>query len=254
MFMYKIFSQFPECDVTIVAPYGSDFAPYSAGISLLPPEPLNGRTLVYENISHNGKRVQKAHFRENASGLPLSAEILKKTHEADLIFYTPLLPTFSVEYLAILDHHAKKSAFKVLLPQGFFRDFSRDDTVIEREFNEVRDILEHVNLVIVSDQDHTHMKEELEKWVTMHPVTCIMTKGSQGALILQGAKQLEIPTKEVKESDIVDSVGSGDIFSAAFAYQFVLSHDLEKAGRFANEIARQCLFYTADQIKIDLPS
>jgi sugar/nucleoside kinase (ribokinase family) len=47
-------------------------------------------------------------------------------------------------------------------------------------------------------------------------------------------------------------VGSGDIFGASFAYRYQQSQDLIKSVKFANKISRKCLFYTPDEIKLDV--
>jgi len=127
MFMNKIFRQLPDNQLTIIAPYGADFLEYAENGKLYPEKPSGKNTLVYENITKGGARIQKAH----------------------------------------------------------------------------------------------HTKE----------------------------KEIPLPTKAVPESEVVDSVGSGDIFSAGFAHRYQQTHSLEKAGRFANELARQCLFYTPSEIK-----
>src|SRR4029079_6953279 len=108
-----------------------------------------------------------------------------------------------------------------------------------------------VDIVIVSEEDHPDMYELAKKWTEKDKGIVIITQGEEGAVALKEGKEINLPGRPVKVEDIVDSVGSGDIFSAGFAYKYKQTGDIKEAGKFANELARQCLFYPADKIKID---
>ena len=80
----------------------------------------------------------------------------------------------------------------------------------------------------------------------------IVTQGEKGSMAIDKGEEVWAQADPVPKEKIIDSVGSGDIFSAAFAYDHFLYKDLKKALDFANNIARQCLFFTPDEIKIKL--
>ena len=54
MYIDKIYRQFPDCEVTIVAPYGDDFSLYLNKVDIYPKKPNTKKTLVYENVSKSG--------------------------------------------------------------------------------------------------------------------------------------------------------------------------------------------------------
>lgn len=250
MFMQKIYRQFPDCNVTVVASYGEDFLPYTQGTSLYPPRPNCTETLIYENITKPTGRVQKAHNRHCATPVAIDVELSRIVQDADLIFFAPLLPNLSPAYVAQIVQLKKEIAQIALLPQGYYRNFNEEDVVTVREFTEASEVLPLVDVVIVSEFDHPNMLREATSWSQTYNVISVVTLGEKGAVALQSGNSIQLPTKAVAEEEIVDSVGSGDIFSAGFAYQYQKTHSIEEAGQFANELARQCLFFTSEEIKI----
>lgn len=251
MFMNKIFPQLPDNQVTIITPYGEDFLEHTGDARLYPENPKGLKTLLYENITQAGVRLQKAHHREAANPVPVDTTIKKIVASSDIVFVAPLLPNFSPEYLQNVLFHTKSGTLKVLLPQGYYRDFDHEDNVRVRPFTEDDEILPLVDIVILSDQDHSDMRSLAKEWVSTHNVTAIITLGEKGAVAVTAEKETQLPTRAVPENEVVDSVGSGDIFSAGFSYRYRQTHDLKEAGRFANELAMQCLFFASNDIKID---
>ena len=59
----------------------------------------------------------------------------------------------------------------------------------------------------------------------------VVTCGSKGALLFDGAKNISIAPHKVKA---VDSNGAGDMFSGAFLYAVSAGHDFETAGNLAS--------------------
>jgi hypothetical protein len=250
MFMHKIFRQLPDNQVTIVAPYGQDFIEHKKEIEIYPKNPTGKMTLMYENITKNGIRKQKAHNRDSANPVPINNQVKKIIAMSDIIFIAPLTPHYSPEYLSKLLPVAGLKSLKVLIPQGYYRDFDKNDYVNIRSFYEAESILKLVDIVIVSDQDHADMMKLAKVWVNKYKIMVIITLGENGAVAIAPDQEIHLPTRAVPEHEVVDSVGSGDIFSAGFAYRYHHTRNLMEAGRFANELARQCLYYTPDEIKI----
>lgn len=251
IFMHKIYKQLPHNQLTIITPYGADFLAHKGNARLHPANPRGKKTLLYENITKNGVRLQKAHHQDAANPIPVSPPLKKLVSLSDIVFIAPLLPNFPPLYLKNILSQTPPETLKVLLPQGYFRNFDATDTVRLRSFTEAADILPLVDAVIVSEQDYPNMLSLGKIWAHTHKILVIVTLGEKGALSFTFKKDTRLPTRAVPENQVVDSVGSGDIFAAGFAYRYQQTRDLAKAGRFANALARQCLFYTPGGIKID---
>jgi len=252
MFMDKIFRQFPDTKTTIITPYGKDFIPYKKSATLLPTHPTSDKTLVYENSSKNNLREQKAYHRNDAIPVPLTSAIRQTLASTDILFIAPLLPHYSPAYLQSIIAGTNPQAIKILLPQGYYRAFDNTDNVIQRSFDEASEIIRLVDIVIVSEQDKADMKQELLTWTQTNPyLIAVMTLSDKGALALKNKKEMMLPATPVPEKDIVDSIGSGDIFSAGFAYRYHQSKNIALSGAFANALAGQCLLFTPNNIKIN---
>lgn len=253
MFMNRIYKQFPDCATTIIASYGQDYLTYLDGVNIFPKAPNSKRTLVYENVSKNGRRVQKAYHREEAVPVPIDDNVRKFLSSADIVFIAPLLPNFPRNYFSTIKSVTGERTLIVLLPQGFYRNFDNKNNVVVREFVEANEILPYMDIVIASDQDRPDILNICKKWSQNNPnLITVITEGKKGANIIRNGIETIVATIPVAEGDIVDSVGAGDTFSGAFAYQFKKTYDIVKAGKFANAIARQKLFFKPDNIKLDL--
>ena len=251
VFMNRIFKQLPDCFVSIIAPYGKDFLQYSHGLNLFPKNPTSDVTLVYENISTRNVRTQKAHNTIQAVPPQLDVEMQKILQNSDVILISPQSPAFSSEYLKQAFAYTSEKSIKILSPQGYFRNFDREDNVVVREFVEADEILPLIDVMIVSIEDHSNIMNLAKKWQEYGTII-IVTQGEKGSMALSKGEEVWAQADPVPKEKIIDSVGSGDIFSAAFAYDHFLYKDLKKALDFANNIARQCLFFTPDEIKIKL--
>ncbi|MBI3486247.1 carbohydrate kinase family protein [Candidatus Daviesbacteria bacterium] len=253
MFINRLYKQFPDVNAGVIASYGPDFRKFLDRVNIRPKSPNLDQTLVYENItSLDGDRIQRAFHRDQDPPF-VSRGVRRVLKSADIIFFAPLLPNFRARYYNELTSATKSDSLRVLLPQGEFRDFDQDNQVIPRQFKKAEKVLPSMDLVVVSEKDHPDTYKLSKNWIKERHLIVVITMAERGALALTRHGEIWLPTIPVTSKEIIDSVGSGDIFAASFAYQFRKTHgDIEEAGRFANAVARQCLFYRADQIQIDL--
>ncbi len=251
MFLEKIFRKFPQTKVRIISQYGEDFLPYIKDIDIYPKEPSQHDTLVYENCTKGNMRTQKARNRHNAEPVAIDKELKSVFSSSDILFFAPILPNYSSRYVKRVLSYVNQHTLKILLPQGYYRDFDGDNNVVQRDFIEADDIIPLFDVVIVSEQDHKDMKNIAQVWSQVTRI--IITLGEKGSLYISKNRTQKVSVKPVAEKDIVDSIGSGDIFSASFAYKYYTSRDMYVSLRFANNIARQCLFYPADNLQCDIP-
>jgi sugar/nucleoside kinase (ribokinase family) len=251
IYIGKLFNQLPECKMNVITSYGPDFNQYVSGFNILPLQPNSESTLMYENIYTDGIRTLKAHNRDKAFEVKLNSSIIDILRQADIVCFAPLLPIYTKEYIQSILQNLKQDALKVILPQGFYRKFDSDDNVQVREFIEEKDLLPLMDIIIVSEKDSHDMLNEAKKWATNSNVISIVTLGEKGAVCFKGNEEIIFPVNAVPQNEIIDSVGSGEIFTAAFVYKYKETGNLKEAGSFANAVARQCLFYKSSEIKID---
>jgi len=251
VFISKVFSHFPATTTTVIAPYGADFHTHRKHIALHPPAPPNKKTLLYENTSYGDTRRQRALNREHATPIGIDSRMKELLATTDLFFFAPLTPAFSADYVRECKSYVSEKALSILLPQGYFRDFNSNNHVVQRHFREAEEIIPLFHFVILSNQDYQDGQRIAKKWAKTTQV--IMTLGDKGALHMNQWESYVVPTRAVNSEDIVDSVGSGDIFSAAFGYKYLKTKNVHKSITFAHAIARQCLFYPADNLQFTIP-
>lgn len=254
MFMHRIFSQLPDCNVTIVSPYSKDFIPYMGMSRFYPETPFPGETMTYENTVVQGIRTQRCLNHQNANPVIIDDAVTQIIRAADAICIAPLAPNFPPSYIKQIASLKKWNTEITLLPQGYFRQFDADNTVRIREFVEDTDIIPLVDTVIMSDADYSDTRAIASKWALQSSAHIVMTQAEQGATLFSGADVTEVPTDPVAIQDIKSSIGAGDIFSAGYMYSHAKFHDPTRAVRFGNALAGQCLRFTQDTIVLDLPS
>lgn len=248
MFMNRIFQQLPGCQTAVVASYGPDYLPYLSKVSRYPVKPNINKTLIYENKMNLGIRTQKAYNRQEALFVSISPALAAIIHRADLIFFAPLLPNPSARYFQQVNSLAPKQALKFLLPQGYYRDFDSNDRVVCRNFIEADKILPWVDFVITSDQDGPQMIDRANHFTKKYALNWIVTQAEKGAVAISKNKVVALKTVAVPAAAIIDSVGCGDVFAAAFAYQYKKTGKIKAAGNFANKLSRQRLLSKAWRI------
>lgn len=241
MFMMRYLRSNFAINPTIIASYGPDFLQYAGDADLLPRTPNLNQSIVYENIVVNGRRTQYCH--NGAAKLPeLTPEIQTALQAADMLFLAPLTPEFTAEYVSELMRFLKPDCLKTLLPQGYLRSIAPDGLVSPREFTEAAEIIPHFDLVIISDEDHPKADEVVHGWKQSSSQTnIVVTENVRGADLITSDGIKHIATTPVSPDKIVDSVGLGDVFSAATAYQLHLTRDITKAIKAGHVAAREKL-------------
>ncbi len=212
-----------------ISSYGPDLLPYLPDVQLLPASPNQPNTLVYENNSTSGKRVQHCHNIGSAGPPELSADEIQMLREADIIVVATLLPNYSADYLRTLLANTKPNVLKVLCPQGYFRHITKEGRVEPRDFAEAADVVPLFDIVMYSEEDYPQAFELAKTWKQRMDTEVIVTQSAAGATIVSKDQDKHIPTTPIAAKDIVDSVGCGDTFAAAVTYSFYRSHNLPEA-------------------------
>ncbi|HEV8470769.1 MAG TPA: PfkB family carbohydrate kinase [Candidatus Limnocylindria bacterium] len=151
----------------------------------------------------------------------------------------PLRNTRSV-VLASIAHELDRSLFevfadvpRVLAAQGYLRSWDADGSIHRREWDEADDVLGHVAVAVVSEEDIEGDLELARGWARTTPV--IVTVAERGAIVLRRGREVLVPGFAVDR--VVDPTGAGDAFCAGLALSLADGNDLENAARFANAVA-----------------
>jgi sugar/nucleoside kinase (ribokinase family) len=229
VYMAQSFAKQFGATPVIATNYGSDILPYLPAVTLLPASPNQPDTLIYENDTSAGKRVQHCYNLQNANSPDLTDSLITLISQADIIVVATLLPNYSPAYLAELLGHAKPDTLKVLCPQGYFRHIAPDGLVQPRPFEEATQIVPLFDLVMYSEEDSPEAFKLAKELKQTTDTAVVVTQSAQGATIIGKETDQQIPTKPIAPQDIVDSVGCGDTFAAAVAFSYFQSHDLSAA-------------------------
>lgn len=247
-FMQKIYNKLPDISYKIISHYGKDFLKYTKKNVLYPPLPDIAITPRYSNITKNGVRIQKSTHRDGAFPVKLTDDLKLYLQKADIIIVSPLYPTYHADYLSNVMANTNKKAVTLLLPQGYYRNFNKKNSVIPRKFDESNKIIPLFDIVILSENDSPNIEHDVNKWLKCSDCIVIITKAEKGCEIYKRSGSFSVTSNPVTVENIVDSVGSGDIFSSVFVYYFAKTHDIKLSAKHANAVARECLFYTPKEL------
>jgi sugar/nucleoside kinase (ribokinase family) len=234
---------------TVITSYGPDMLTYLPDVTLIPATPNQPDTLVYENDSRKGKRVQHCHHLSSAVPPAITAEISEAIRLADIIIVATLLPNYPVGYLREILGQSSSHSLKALCPQGYFRHVTDEGLVQPREFTEAADIIPLFDLVIYSEEDHPAALDLAKQWKQSLATKVIVTQSADGATIVEANNDIHIPTRPIPLKDIVDSVGCGDTFAATVAYNYHLTKNLSAAILEGHKAAGQKLLSATPSAK-----
>lgn len=235
---------------SVISYHGDDFSKYLKNTDIYPKTPTYKKTQRNFNRLVNGSpKTIKILNTSSSNEVSIHFELVQKIKKADLIIVAPLVPSISARYLNEIFSYSKKTSTKILVPQGYFREVDSDGKVLQREFIESKQITRMFDFVVVSNQDHKDIEELFIQEIKGLDTTLIITQGGDGAKILSKNQVETISTKnKLSKEEIIDSVGSGDIFTAAFGYYFSKTKNLTDSVEFAHSIAGQCLKFSAVDI------
>jgi sugar/nucleoside kinase (ribokinase family) len=247
LYIARYFQDHFGCEPAVITTYGADFAPYQHGFTIYPKKPNAPHTLHNKNIM-SGKekeRIRYSYYAQEATEPPLTPETIGLIENAEILAVTTLLPNYSPSYIQEALSHARPSCLKVLILQGYLRSVDSDGLIGLRDFPEASGVLPNFDIAIFSDDDHPKAKKLAQSWKKESPQTnIIMTQGPEGASIVEKSGLRHIPTTPVPLDEIVDSVGCGDVFTAALAYHYFKGGDLSAAITAAHRAARRKLLST----------
>ena len=134
--------------------------------------------------------------------------------------------------------------------RGLTTSFDPQSVLIEYKeawIDPVRDILKYTDLLLVDAHEASHLTGS-DDLITAAlvleqagPRIVVIKNGSQGTVVYTRERSFRQPAFVVPEEEIVDTVGAGDTFDAAFATAFLWGWPIERCAKFASAAAASSL-------------
>lgn len=231
----------------IYSPYGRDFPLEYFDRNktrIIPPEPSQDQTLVFKNVYQSkGERTQSvSNYTSKAETLGFPKDSIG---QVDILICAPILPNIHRSFIEQLKRLYPDTLF-VLLPQGYYRKIELDNTISYHDWDDPEHILSYFDIVVFSDKDDRKGQEKATKWSRGGQMV-VITKGERGCSVYIEGKQKSFPAFKIEK--VADSTGAGDVFAAAFAYEYLHFKNYQKAAVFANAVAGLSLRFTPDKLQ-----
>lgn len=248
LFINTVLKKTDDCSVKIIADYGNEMLPYLEGVDIYPPKPNLERSLNYHNIVNIGDHRQQYAYNRNFEFCDFEVNKIKPVlKNTDILFYSPLLSTVKLETLISQMNELPDDCLKILLPQGYFRDFDKNDHVVHREIINIPSYFNNFDFVIMSDEDYPDILNRAPKLTREYAFNILITRGGEPAGYFSNGAVSYVSAESCPE--IVDSTGSGDVFSAVFGYYYYKTKNAELSIKNAHKIAGYSLAFTSDEMR-----
>lgn len=240
-FTGKILSRL-DATVEIVSPRGEDFPDEMLeGMTLHPAKPNKKNTLTFKNIFDKKGRRQIVLHAEDA-GYFKEGDI--PDCNCDAVFVTPLID--NMDYTFHLYVYEKfPRALRMLLPQGLFRRIGENGLVEKKNWTKAQKISSLYNIIVFSRED-VEGADAFAQNLSEGETIVVVTKDKDGCSVYVRGKRTDIPAFKV--ISIIDSTGAGDIFAAAFAYEYFRYPDPNTSARYANKVASKSLQFFPNEL------
>jgi len=241
MYMAKYLSARTDYKIELIANHGKDFNEYADTIKISN-QPLNLKTLIYNNIVTGDVRTQYCYNNESSAPVEIDNKLIKILNSTSIFIFAPLTPNYKPEYIDELLKYVPASSLKVLSPQGYMRQIDDKGQVSKGKFLNEENIIPFFDIIIASDEDCDDAIKVAKRWVTYkETLNVIITQNKSGATLINSTGSQHIETVPVPTSDIVDSVGSGDVFTAQLVVEYFSSRNIIQAIESGNMAAREKL-------------
>lgn len=119
-------------------------------------------------------------------------------------------------------------------PQGWLRSWDDNNCVYVNEWPESSFILQNVGAAVISKHDVNSDETRIEEMAISSRILAV-TEGSEGTRLYWNGDVRRFRPPII--SEVVDTVGAGDIFAAAFFVRLYSTRDPWEAARFATQLA-----------------
>ncbi|MFA5393786.1 MAG: carbohydrate kinase [Candidatus Ratteibacteria bacterium] len=208
-------------------------------ISLVQVDPVHPTGTVKVAVESNG--LPSYHINEDAAYdyIEINDGMLTELKKTDAeVFYFGTLEQRSEVTRNTLYRLLESLKFKYI-----FYDVNLRQNYYSREI--LKKSLSHTNILKLNSEEMEQLSnliygQELSEKDFFHRITnnyplktICLTKGGKGCLVYSEGRMKEITGKHVK---VIDTVGAGDAFSAAFIHKYLQNNDPFEAAEFANQV------------------
>ena len=189
----------------------------------------SAQTTTFHNIYNDGHRTQFLLARaDDLQPEDVPAEWLK----TPIVHLGPLAREVDARFAKMFH-----GALVGVTPQGWMREWDATHRIHSRCWDEALDILPHVDLLVLSEEDLNGDCAKMDEYVRMTRIS-VMTLGSKGCVVFVNGIEKHVSGFPARE---VDPTGAGDVFAGAFLVRLQETSDPFEAARFANATASFCV-------------
>ncbi|MFO7631750.1 MAG: PfkB family carbohydrate kinase [Caldilinea sp.] len=188
-------------------------------------------TTTFANIYTPHGRIQYCHTPAPPIG---AKDIAVELRHPDIVLLGPIANEIEPDVPAIFP----KDTVVAAVPQGWMRRWDADGRVHSKLWENARQILPHLDAVIVSLEDIDYDWERLAPAFDYVPLI-VVTEYRDGATVFQrqldgSIMEAKVPPRPAIE---VDPTGAGDTFATSFLIRLEETRDPIQAARFGNVAA-----------------
>jgi sugar/nucleoside kinase (ribokinase family) len=187
------------------------------------------QTTTFHNIYHDGHRKQflLARAEDIQPG-----DVPAAWMQSPIVHLGPLAREIDARFAKLFP-----SALVGVTPQGWLREWDETKRVRMRPWLEAAEILPHVDVLVLSEEDLAGDVELMDEYIRMTRIA-VMTQGPKGCTVFANGISRHIPGFPARE---VDPTGAGDVFAGAFLIRLQEIGNPFEAARFANATASFCV-------------
>ncbi len=187
------------------------------------------QTTTFHNIYRDGQRQQ---FLLAIADAVQPDDIPAEWRAVPIVHLGPLARELDARFARLFPR-----ALVGVTPQGWLRQWDARGKVSVRAWTEAREILPHVDALVLSAEDVGGDTALMDEYVALARIA-VITQGKLGCTVFVEGQPTPVAGFPVAE---VDPTGAGDVFAAAFLIRLHECGDPIDAARFANATASFCV-------------
>ena len=187
----------------------------------------SAETTIFDN-QYDAKGHRQQFILGNAQQLK-GSHVPAEWRTSDIAYLCPIADEVSAEIV----HCFSSKTLIGATPQGWLRQWDTSGKVKAKRWETAKDILPHIDVLILSDEDLRTFPDELEKYIGLTSIV-VLTQGARGATLFQNGTELGSTAYAVTE---VDPTGAGDVFATAFLINYHQNRSVQEALNFAHCVA-----------------